>query len=178
MSSQLSTTNKSNLKVYISLGSNQESASGTALETLKLALVDLQAMSIAPLVKSSFYQTQPVDCAPGTAEFINSAAKLELPVDCDPVDLLQSLHGIEAKFGRDRDGNSNAPRPLDLDLIYISAIQLDTSELVLPHPRAHERLFVLLPLAEIEPDLELLPGQPSVTELISGLPDGPWVRKL
>ncbi len=178
MSSQSNTTRKLGLRAYISLGSNQDSASGTALETLKLALKDLEAMSIAPIIKSSFYQTQPVDCAPGTAEFINSAAKLELPMDCNPVDLLQSLHGIEAKFGRARDGTSNAPRPLDLDLICISGLELDTPELVLPHPRAHERLFVLLPLAEIEPDLELRPGQPSVTALISGLPDESWVRKL
>jgi 2-amino-4-hydroxy-6-hydroxymethyldihydropteridine diphosphokinase len=178
MSSLPNTTNKPTLRAYISLGSNQVSASGSALETLNLALAELQGLSLAPVRSSSFYQTEPVDCAPGTAEFINSATMLELAGNCDPMLLLQSLHEIEAKFGRNRGPEINAPRPLDLDLICIPGIEMETSALVLPHPRAHERLFVLMPLAEINPDLQLLLGHATVSELIKQLPPRPWVRRL
>lgn len=178
MSSLSSTTNKPTLSAYISLGSNQESASGSALETLELAITELKALSAVPVLRSSFYKTEPVDCAPGTAEFINAAAMLEVSDSLAPLSLLQSLHDIEAKFGRERGDGVNAPRPLDLDLICIAEIEMSTPLLVLPHPRAHERLFVLMPLAEINPDLQLLTGQPTVAALIEDLPAGPWVRKL
>lgn len=178
MSSQLNTINKRRLNAYISLGANQESTTGTALQTLTLAIADLQQLSEVPIIESSFYLTEPVDCAPGTAEFINSAVLLEVAEDCDPMALLQSLHDIEAKFGRKRGGGINASRSLDLDLICISGIEIQTSALVLPHPRAHERLFVLKPLAEINPSLQLASGKPTIAELIEALPSGPWVRRL
>ncbi|MFT4862181.1 MAG: 2-amino-4-hydroxy-6-hydroxymethyldihydropteridine diphosphokinase [Pseudohongiellaceae bacterium] len=178
MSSQLNTINKPSLNACISLGSNQESASGTALETLTLAIAEIERLSVAPIQQSSFYLTEPVECAPGTAEFINAAVVIEVADTCDPLSLLQSLHEIEAKFGRSRSGGVNAPRPLDLDLICISGIEIKTSSLVLPHPRAHERLFVLMPLAEINPRLQLAQGQPTISELIQGLPSRPWVKQL
>ena len=178
MSSPLNTTHRPVLNAYISLGSNQESATGTALETLALAIKELQSLSVSPICSSSFYLTEPVDCAPGTDEFVNAAAKITVASNCDPKELLQSLHDIEAKFGRSRGDTVNAPRPLDLDLISMSGVEVQSAALKLPHPRAHERLFVLMPLAEIDPNLKLTPSKPTVSELIKTLPAGPWVRKL
>ncbi len=181
MSSQPSIINNKMRDAYISLGSNQASKSGTALETLRLAMIELESLSETPASLSSFYLTEPVDCAPGTAEFINAAARISVPEGTAPLDLLRSLHSIESKFGRDRQGGSvglNQPRPLDLDLICISGEAVDTAQLILPHPRAHERAFVLVPLAEISPQLTLRVGQKNVSQLITELPTSPWVRRI
>jgi 2-amino-4-hydroxy-6-hydroxymethyldihydropteridine diphosphokinase len=95
-----------------------------------------------------------------------------------PETLLAKLQALEKKFGRRPKVVLNEPRPLDLDLIAFGNERRATRELTLPHPRAHERRFVLQPLSEIAPDL-ILPGQTrSVARLLEQLPPDPSMRKL
>ena len=125
---------------------------------LRLALQELQALSALPLTTSSFYRTAPIDCPPGAQDFINAIALLRVARELTADKLLEHLHLIETRFGRQRDGIRNQPRTLDLDLISFGALQCAGPRLILPHPRAHQRLFVMAPLAEVAPDLKL-PGQ-------------------
>jgi len=97
-------------------------------------------------------------------------------LDESPESLLLKLQTIENEFGRMRKTVLNEPRPLDLDLIAFGQERRSTERLVLPHPRAHLRRFVLQPLNEIAPDF-ILPGQSiSVRELLKQLPEDPTIR--
>ena len=103
------------------------------------------------LATSTLIETAPVGCPPGSAPFLNGACLLE--TELSPRALLAGLQSIEAAHGRRQQAPRNAPRTLDLDLILHGSAVLDAPELTLPHPRAHERLFVLEPAAEIAPAL-------------------------
>jgi 2-amino-4-hydroxy-6-hydroxymethyldihydropteridine diphosphokinase len=128
----------------IALGSNL----GDSLTILKDALEILaESPSITLKKYSSWYQTAPV--GPPQPDYLNGCALLE--VHLTPQDLLETLLGIEAKFGRVRK-ERNGPRTLDLDLLLFDDLILDTPNLQVPHPRMRERAFVLVPLAEIAPD--------------------------
>lgn len=119
----------------------------------------------------------PVDCPPGSPDFINAVAALVPKQDETPESLLSKLQSLEKEFGRAPKKILNEPRPLDLDLIAFGNETRATSALVLPHPRAHQRRFVLQPLAEIAPDL-ILPGQTkSVVELLAALPPNNTIRR-
>ena len=107
---------------------------------------------------SSFWLTTPIDCPPGSPDFLNGAAALEPLPGESPETLLAKLLDLEKKFGRRPKQVLNEARPLDLDLIAFRGERRSGPELTLPHLRAHERSFVLAPLAEIAPDL-ILPGQ-------------------
>ena len=132
----------------VALGSNLEPRRRHLLG----ALVELgQLPRTTVLATSSFVETPPVDCPPGSAPFLNGACLLE--TELSPRALLVGLQSIESAHGRRRDAARNAPRTLDLDLVLHGSSVLDTPELTLPHPRAHERLFVLEPAAEIAPAL-------------------------
>ena len=98
--------------------------------------------------RSSVYASAPVD-APGP-DYMNAVVALRTTLDAGA--LLQALHGIEARFGRER-STHNAPRALDLDLLLYGDLRSDVPALRLPHPRLHQRAFVLLPLLEIAPQL-------------------------
>jgi 2-amino-4-hydroxy-6-hydroxymethyldihydropteridine diphosphokinase len=139
---------------YVALGSNL----GSPRETVLRAMDRLQEFSDAPVVRSSLYETDPVDCPPGSPKFVNAVAGLIPRADETPESLLKKLQGLEREFGRQPKRVHNEARPLDLDLIAFGDQMRDTTELILPHPRAHERRFVLEPLAEIASDL-ILPGQ-------------------
>lgn len=110
---------------------------------------------------SSLYETEPVD-APGQPNFINAVLILE--TEERPLDLLKKLQKVENDLGRIRTG-VNSPRTIDLDLITLGELFLDSHSLTLPHPRAHLRKFVLEPWAEIDPSGEL-PGHGSITKLL------------
>ncbi len=137
----------------IALGSN----TGDSPALLRAAMDRLQTLSDRPIQKSSLYRSAPVDCPPGSPDFLNAVVLMNVRQDETPLSLLRQLQAIEKDFGRQRGPVRNAPRPLDLDLIAFGEIILDTPELTLPHPRAHQRAFVLMPLAEIAPDY-VLPG--------------------
>ena len=146
----------------IALGSNL----GDSREILREAMDRLQTISDAPILKSSLRETAPVDCPPDSPMFVNAVAGLIPRAGETPESLLEKLQALEKEFGRQPKTVLNEPRPLDLDLIAFGGETRNTVELVLPHPRAHVRSFVLQPLSEIAPDL-ILPGQTkSVKELL------------
>src|SRR4051812_30206562 len=130
---------------YIALGSNL----GDRYATLAAAVRRLRAEpGLRVLAASEFYETAPVNCPPGSGEFLNAAVAVE--TDRPPEDLLRLLLRVERQFGRVR-SEPNSPRTLDLDLILHGDRVINTPELTLPHPRMHERAFVLAPLAEVAP---------------------------
>lgn len=161
-------------RAFIALGSNLE----TPAENLRRAMRRLAALSAEPPFNSSLWQTTPVDCPPGSPPFVNAVVSL-VPLAGETAEsLLPKLQGLEREFGRAPKKVLNEPRPLDLDLIAFGDERRCGPELTLPHPRAHERRFVLAPLAELAPDL-VLPGQSkSVAQLLAGLPPDPGMRKV
>ena len=153
----------------IALGSNLVLEDTSSIATLESAIRELQALSSRPLITSSIWQTDPLDCPPGSPVFMNAIVALDVATNTDPEVLLQRLQRIETRFGRYKSEILNAPRVLDLDFISFAGKAVQTVSLVLPHPRAHLRRFVLQPLCEIAPRL-VLPGQEnSVSELLLGL---------
>jgi 2-amino-4-hydroxy-6-hydroxymethyldihydropteridine diphosphokinase len=146
----------------VALGSNL----GESRMILKQAMERLRAFSDSPLLKSSLYETAPVECPPGSPLFINAVVCLIPRTGETPESLLAALQKIEKESGRQPKKVLNEARPLDLDLITFGDQTRSTPELTLPHPRAHLRRFVLEPLSEIAPDL-VLPGQTrTVSELL------------
>ncbi len=128
---------------YIALGSNL----GDRWATLSAVVRRLRTEPGLRVVASSqFYETAPVNCPPESGAFLNAVVAVE--TDREPHDLLHLLLHIERQFGRVRT-EPNSPRTLDLDLVLYGDRVLDTPELTLPHPRMHERAFVLVPLAEV-----------------------------
>jgi 2-amino-4-hydroxy-6-hydroxymethyldihydropteridine diphosphokinase len=128
----------------VALGANL----GDARAQVHLALQDLAILDGTRLVRtSSLYRTAPYEAL--GPDFINAVALLETQLS--PLDLLHALQHIEKAHGRQRP-YKNAPRTLDLDLIFHGDAELATPELTLPHPRWQERAFVLVPLAEVCPE--------------------------
>lgn len=159
---------------YIALGSNL----GDSREIVLRAMDRLQALSDRPLAKSSLIESTPVDCPPGSPDFVNAVIRLETRPDETPESLLKKLQALEREFGRAPKKVMNEARPLDLDLLAFGNEVRSTPAFTLPHPRAHLRQFVLQPLAEIAPDL-VLPGlSEPVSVLLKQLTSAEIVRKL
>jgi 2-amino-4-hydroxy-6-hydroxymethyldihydropteridine diphosphokinase len=159
---------------FVALGTNL----GDRAETLQEAFQQLREISDYPMLKSSFWETTPVDCPPGSGMFLNAVVAVTPKSAETPDSLLAKLLQVEKKFGRRPKRVLNEPRPLDLDLIAFRNEMRATPELMLPHPRAHLRRFVLEPLAEIAPEL-VLPGQArTVQELLTQLTSAENVRRL
>jgi 2-amino-4-hydroxy-6-hydroxymethyldihydropteridine diphosphokinase len=150
---------------YIALGSNV----GDSPCILRRAMEQLEQLSRRPLLRSSLWQTTPVDCPAGSPPFVNAVVALTpLPEENSRL-LLAKMLALEKEFGRLPKKIFNEPRRLDLDLIAYGDEVRSRPELVLPHPRAHERRFVLQPLNEIAPHL-ILPGyRRTVAQLLAGL---------
>lgn len=144
-------------QAFIALGSNLQDP----VAQVRRAFTALAAMPQTKLVAtSSLYRTAPVgyDAQP---DFINAVA--EVATGLDPLTLLRAILSIEDRHGRERPF-PNAPRVLDLDLLLYDEMTLDSTELTLPHPRMHQRGFVLLPLAEIAPGAKI-PGEGVAADL-------------
>jgi len=138
----------------------------------------LQEFSDQPLLRSSVWQTAPVDCPPGSPLFINAVAGFLPCAGETPESLLEKLRSMEREFGRQPKQVLNEARPLDLDLIAFGHATRNTPQLILPHPRAHERRFVLQLLSEIAPEL-VLPGQSkTVAQLLRDLPPDDKVGRI
>jgi 2-amino-4-hydroxy-6-hydroxymethyldihydropteridine diphosphokinase len=162
------------LTAYIALGSNL----GDSRRILSRAMEQLQELSDQPLAKSRHYETTPVNCPPGSPNFVNAVVGLTPRAGETPETLLKKLQQLEQEFGRTPKTVLNEPRPLDLDLIAFGNEIRAAPELTLPHPRAHLRRFVLEPLAEIAPDLRLPGWGKPVETLLSELTSAEVVRKL
>ena len=158
---------------FIALGSNL----GDSRRILEQAFARLQELSATPVRRSSLWRSSPVDCPPGSPDFVNAAAAVTPLPDETPESLLSKLRALEVEFGRRTKLVLNEPRPLDLDLIAFGSETRSTAQLTLPHPRASVRRFVLAPLNELAPDL-ILPGQPkTVAELLESLPANERVER-
>jgi 2-amino-4-hydroxy-6-hydroxymethyldihydropteridine diphosphokinase len=155
------------MRAGIALGSNV----GDPLANLKAARAEIERIAGAepPLLASKIYETEPVDCEPGAASFLN--AVVEIGFDAGPPQLHAELRQIERQLGRPSVHPRNVSRIIDLDLLYVGDLWIDTPELRLPHPRMHERAFVLQPLADIRPELVLPNQRQSIRELLANLGD-------
>ena len=128
----------------VALGANL----GNAVATVRQSLIDVAGLPQTQLVKaSSLYRTAPFE-AQGP-DFINAVVLLQTQLS--PLELLHALQDLELQSGRERP-YVNAPRTLDLDVVFYGDVVLETPELTLPHPRWQARAFVLLPLAEVWPE--------------------------
>jgi 2-amino-4-hydroxy-6-hydroxymethyldihydropteridine diphosphokinase len=158
-------------RAWVGIGSNM----GDRLEYVKRALELMEALPNTRVGSvSSVYETVPVGAA-GQPHFLNAVA--ELSTDIEPVELMRRLLAIESDCGRVRMG-AWGPRTLDLDLILYDDVEMESRELRLPHPRARGRAFVLVPLAELAPDLSFPGETESVSELLEALGDtGSSVRR-
>jgi 2-amino-4-hydroxy-6-hydroxymethyldihydropteridine diphosphokinase len=135
--------------ILIGLGSNLDSARyGPPPQTLLAALGALEAEGIRIVTRSAWYRSAPIPPS-DQPWFVNAVASLE--TELGATDLLATMQALEASFGRLR-GERNAARVLDLDLLDYHGLVTELPSLVLPHPRLHQRRFVLAPLAEIAPD--------------------------
>jgi 2-amino-4-hydroxy-6-hydroxymethyldihydropteridine diphosphokinase len=144
---------------YVGLGSNLGDARAHVLR----AFEDLARLPETRLeARSALYRSAPLD-APGQADYVNAAAGVD--TELSAAQLLAALQDIERRHGRERP-YANAPRTLDLDLLLYDEAAFASAMLTLPHPRMHERAFVLAPLAELDPRLEV-PGRGSVRELLA-----------
>jgi 2-amino-4-hydroxy-6-hydroxymethyldihydropteridine diphosphokinase len=151
------------VRAYVGLGSNLGDREATLRRALEL-LADEEGIEVVAV--STLRETDPVGYL-DQPRFLNGAA--ELRTELAPRELLELLLSLEARFGRDRSaGPPQGPRTLDLDLLLYGAERLAEPGLELPHPRLHERLFVLRPLAELDPALEV-PGKGPIQGLLAGL---------
>ena len=156
--------------IVVAIGSNLPAPGCTSpAATCAAALSALQRADIRIIAQSRWYESAPVPWS-DQPNFINGVAAVE--TQSPPSELLAALHRIEAAFGRVRHARNEA-RVLDLDLVaYHDLVRAGHPGPILPHPRMHERAFVLLPLADIAPDWVHPVSGRSVGELIAALPPG------
>lgn len=155
--------------ILVGLGANRSSAAGAPQATLEAALDALAAEGVRTLARSRWYRSAPV---PPSEQpwYVNGVAAVATPLG--PAELLALLHRIEARFGRVRRVRNEA-RSLDLDLLaYRDLVEPGAGGPILPHPRLHERAFVLLPLREVAPGWRHPRLGASVEALVAALPPG------
>lgn len=151
-------------KIAISLGGNL----GEVAANFRVAIAALAASGLGGIRTSRIIRTAPVGCPPGTPDFLNMA--LTGVWSGDARELLRTCQRIEVAAGRPPEHGRNQPRPLDLDLILFGdAAIAEPPELIVPHPRAAARRFVLVPLAEIAPDWVFPDSGRRVDELLAEL---------
>jgi 2-amino-4-hydroxy-6-hydroxymethyldihydropteridine diphosphokinase len=151
------------VRAYVAFGSNL----GDRKQTLAAAVEALRAEpGVEVVAMSALRETEPVGYL-DQPRFVNGVAALETELPARA--LLELLLQVEQRFGRDRDGvPSQGPRTLDLDLLLYGDAEIDEPGLRIPHPRMHERAFVLVPLAELDPGLEI-PGRGEIQALMTRL---------
>jgi len=149
-------------RAYIGLGANLQDPPAQLRQALALIA---QEAGVQLVAQSSFYRSAPL--GPGAQpDYCNAACVVDTTLD--PEALLTRLHAIERALGRERPPVRWAPRRIDLDLLHYDGVQCATPRLTLPHPELHRRNFVVVPLAELAPDLAL-PGAGIVANLATAL---------
>lgn len=156
-------------EVFIGIGSNL----GPARGNFERALRSVSEFSTV-LAVSSLYESDPVGPA-GQPRFANAVAKTR--TDLSPFELLDRLKAIEREMGRKKTARWG-PRVIDLDIVFYGNLVMESDSLVIPHPRAHERRFVLEPLLEIEPDASHPATGTSLKEILSRLGDSQGVCRM
>ncbi len=153
------------LDIGIGFGSNMGDRLANLIKARRLLLDVCEDPDKA--IFSSVYETQPVDCADETKLFYNAVGQITF--SNTPQSILDLCLHIESLLGRSNLHEPNAPRTIDLDLLYAGKVVTSTPQLTLPHPRLTSRLFVLTPLAEIRPELQLPGDNFSVTDHLEAL---------
>jgi 2-amino-4-hydroxy-6-hydroxymethyldihydropteridine diphosphokinase len=155
--------------VYLSLGSNLGDREGN----LRTAIEKLKEIG-NPVAVSSFYETEPVEVQ-SQPWFLNCAVKLD--TEKMPRQLIAAILALEQEMGRQRK-QQKGPRTIDIDILLFGSSVIEIPSLTVPHPRMHERRFVLEPLAEIAPDARHPVFKRTIRELRDALPAGQTVRKV
>jgi 2-amino-4-hydroxy-6-hydroxymethyldihydropteridine diphosphokinase len=155
---------------YLGLGSNVGDREGH----LRAALELLTAHGVRIEAVSSTYETEPVGEILDQPDFLNAAARVSTALE--PERLLDVCKAIEVERGRMLGGARHGPRPLDLDLLILGEIELETDRLTLPHPQVTARRFVLVPLLELDPELTL-PDGTRLAAALEALGEGERVEK-
>ena len=156
---------------YIGIGSN----AGDKVLNCETAISEILKIDQHRLLgRSSFFNTRPIGY---TAQdwFVNSVIKIE--TDLEPIDLYRMLKTIETRLGR-KETFRGGPRVIDLDLLLFDDRRIETEELQVPHPRFHERQFVLIPLSEIDPNLTHPILKKTVGELLEEIKEDQGVEKI
>lgn len=149
--------------VYIALGANLDDRLKILQEAVTRLLPQVQ-----PRASSPVYQTAPWGFS-DQPDYLNQV--IEAGTDLEPLELLKYLKGLEVQLGR-KPTFRYGPRLIDLDILFYDDLILDTPELVIPHPRLHERDFVLIPLSDLAPDLVHSGLGCTVTEILARVPRG------
>ncbi len=153
--------------ILIALGANLPSAYGAPEDTLNMAISTLENAGVKVVAQSRIWITHPV---PASDQPLYRNAVISVKTKREPEDLLSLLHSIEEDFGRIR-AERNAARVIDLDLLAYADVIIDRDSIVIPHPRLHERGFVLLPLCEFAEKWMHPVLSKSARELLELLPD-------
>lgn len=160
--------------VGIALGSNL----GDRLANLRKAVTLIRSIMDPDqrMLESAVFETDPVACPPNSPAFLN--AVIEIGYRGTSLELLEQTRGIERQLGRTLSLCRNEPRTIDLDILYFGDETRSEDPLILPHPRLHERRFVLEPLSMVRPDLRLNGTNRCAWEILSGLPNDAPLRQI
>ncbi len=155
---------------YLGLGSNVGDSAGH----LRAALELLRRHGVAVEAVSSTYLTEPVGEVLEQPDFLNAAVRIR--TELEPEALLDACKAVEAERGRSFEAPRHSPRPLDVDLLLLGDLELETERLRLPHREVTTRRFVLVPLLELDPELAL-PDGTRLSEALAALPEGQQVER-
>jgi len=162
-------------EILVAIGSNLPSPEiGSPRATCEAALAELARRGVRIVKRSRWYESAPVPPS-DQPRFVNGVVAVDTSLS--PADLLALLHETERRFGRER-REVNEPRILDLDLIAYGELRQSEAPPLLPHPRMHERAFVLLPLSDVAPEWRHPVDGRSLSEMVRALPPGQSIRPL
>jgi 2-amino-4-hydroxy-6-hydroxymethyldihydropteridine diphosphokinase len=155
---------------YLGLGSNV----GDRRANLEEAVAALPEHGVTVVASSSVYETEPVGLVLDQREFFNACLRVRTALG--PEELLDACKAVERQLGRQPGGPRHGPRPIDVDVLLLDALEYSSERLSLPHPEVRSRRFVLVPLLELDPELKLPDGE-RVADLLAALGAGQDVRR-
>lgn len=157
---------------YLGLGSNL----GDRAANLSAAIEALDWGDTRILARSGIYETEPIGGPPGQPAFLNQV--LSIQTTCSPRELWERCEAGEVALGRSREREERwGPRTIDIDVLLYGDAVVNDPDLVIPHPRMHERAFVLVPLLEIAPEMEI-PGRGRAADLLDAIEDVHLVSRI